>query len=61
MKNLDTSGDGYVDVDEFSAGLKASNIFVSKHEQHTLLRRFDTNGDGKISMEEFYNTLAAAF
>jgi hypothetical protein len=36
------------------------NIFVSQHEEHTLLRRFDINGDGKISMEEFYNTLAAS-
>jgi Ca2+-binding EF-hand superfamily protein len=37
------------------------NIFVSKQEEHTLLRRFDVNGDGKVSMEEFYNTLAANF
>jgi Ca2+-binding EF-hand superfamily protein len=35
------------------------NIFITKHEEHALLRRFDTNGDGKVSMEEFYNTLAA--
>jgi Ca2+-binding EF-hand superfamily protein len=37
------------------------NIFVSKQEEHTLLRRFDVNGNGKVSMEEFYNTLAANF
>jgi Ca2+-binding EF-hand superfamily protein len=36
------------------------NIFLSQHEEHTLLRRFDMNGDAKISMEEFYNTLAAS-
>lgn len=37
------------------------NIFVTDHEEHTLMRRFDHNGDGKISMEEFYNTLAQEF
>lgn len=36
-------------------------IFVSNHEEHTLMRRFDKNGDGVISMEEFYNTLADVF
>lgn len=61
MKVLDKNNDGFVDVNEFSAGLKSLNIFCSKHEEHALLRRFDQNGDGKISMEEFYNTLAASF
>jgi len=37
------------------------NIFVSNHEEHTLMRRFDKNGDNVISMEEFYNTLAEVF
>jgi Ca2+-binding EF-hand superfamily protein len=37
------------------------NIFLSKHEEHTVLRRFDVANDGKISMEEFYNTLAQNF
>ena len=36
-------------------------IFVSNHEEHTLMRKFDKNGDGVISMEEFYNTLADVF
>jgi Ca2+-binding EF-hand superfamily protein len=37
------------------------NIFVTNHEEHTLMRRFDRNGDGLISMEEFYNTLADVY
>lgn len=60
MKILDKNNDGFVDVSEFSAGLKTLQIFCSPHEEHTLLRRFDVNGDGKISMEEFYNALAAS-
>jgi Ca2+-binding EF-hand superfamily protein len=36
------------------------DIYLSDHEQHTLMRRFDHNGDGEVSLEEFYNTLAAS-
>ena len=61
MKTLDRNNDGFVDIEEFGAGLEQLNIFTSNHEQHTLLRKFDVNGDGKVSMEEFYNTLAAMF
>ena len=34
-------------------------IYLSNHEEHTLMRRFDHNCDGVISLEEFYNTLAS--
>jgi len=61
MKTLDANNDGFVDASEFCNALKGLNIFITKHEEHALLRRFDTNGDGKVSMEEFYNTLAANF
>jgi len=55
---LDKNGDGVISFKEFSDGLKSLNIFVTDHEEHTLMRKFDRNNDGVISMEEFYNTLA---
>lgn len=61
IKNLDKNGDGVISFKEFCDGLKAMHIFVSNHEEHTLMRRFDHNQDGVISMEEFYNTLAAVY
>jgi len=61
IKYLDKNGDGAITFEEFTIGLKSMNIFVSNHEEHTLMRRFDKNGDNVISMEEFYNTLAEVF
>jgi Ca2+-binding EF-hand superfamily protein len=61
MKTLDKNNDGFVSCEEFNAQLKELNVFITKAEEHTLLRRFDTNGDGKVSMEEFYNCLASNF
>ena len=61
MKTLDPNNDGFVDAQEFTTHLQGLNIFITKHEEHALLRTFDVNGDGKVSMEEFYNTLAANF
>ena len=58
---LDKNGDGSISFEEFCTGLKSMNIFVTNHEEHTLMRKFDHNGDGLISMEEFYNTLAEVF
>ncbi len=61
IAQLDKNGDNVISFKEFCDGLKSMNIFVTNHEEHTLMRRFDKNGDGVISMEEFYNTLAEAF
>lgn len=58
LKKLDKNDDGVIDFAEFTQGLRDMEIFVTDHEEHTLMRRFDHDGDGKISMEEFYNTLA---
>lgn len=51
MKVLDKHNAGFVDIVEFSNGLKSLNIFCTKHEEHSLVRKFDTQGDGKVSME----------
>ena len=61
IKRLDRNGDGVISFEEFTAGLRGMNIFVTDHEEHALMRKFDKNRDGKISMEEFYNTLAESY
>lgn len=58
LATIDKNNDGFIDSFEFVNHLKTLGIFVSRHEEHAIMRRFDVNGDGKISMEEFYNTLA---
>jgi len=59
LRKLDKNDDGVISFREFTQGLRDLDIFVTDHEEHTLMRRFDHNGDGKINMEEFYNALAA--
>ena len=61
LKVLDANNNGFIELNEFVQGLASLNIFLSRHEEHSILRRFDTNQDSKISMEEFYNVLAAHF
>jgi hypothetical protein len=34
-------------------------IYLTNHEEHTLIRRFDPTGEGLISLEDFYNSLSA--
>ena len=44
IKTLDTNNNGVVDIKEFSEGLAKMGIFASKHEEHTLMRKFDESG-----------------
>ena len=46
IKTLDTNNNGVVDIKEFSEGLAKMGIFASKHEEHTLMRKFDETGNG---------------
>lgn len=61
LKSLDKNNDGFVALEEVCVGFKDLGIYLSKHEEHAVLRRFDVNGDGKVSMEELYNCLAGSF
>jgi hypothetical protein len=50
---FDTSGDGFIDVEELRAALAKAGKPVSMQEAKTILDQVDTKGDGKISLEEF--------
>ena len=46
IKTLDTNNNGVVDIKEFSEGLAKMGIYASKHEEHTMMRKFDETGNG---------------
>jgi hypothetical protein len=45
LKKFDKDGNKFVDINEFTAGLRSMNIHITNHEEHALFRRFDVNGD----------------
>ena len=57
FKQFDTSGDGYLQLDELKRAFRAIGLQKRKGEDFELdektFKAFDTNGDGKISLEEF--------
>ena len=61
LKRFDKDGNKFVDLNEFTAGLRQMNIHITNAEEHAVFRRFDMNNDNKISMEELYNVLAQSF
>ena len=56
FKQFDTSGDGFLQMDELKRAFRAIGLQKRKGEDFELdektFKSFDTNGDGKISLEE---------
>ena len=50
---LDTNGDGFLSLDEFSKAPFIAKRNLDEAKQKALFAKIDTNGDGKISPDEF--------
>jgi len=53
FSEFDTSGDGFIDLDELQAALTKAGKPVSQEEAAKILKEVDENGDGQISLAEF--------
>jgi len=53
FKELDASGDGYLDKNELRTLLKKTGRSYTPQEEDSILREADKNGDNKISFREF--------
>lgn len=53
FSQIDTNGDGAIDIDELTADIESKGIGVDASQ---LFSEIDTDGDGKITSEEFENS-----
>eukprot|EP00670_Eutreptiella_braarudii_P007522 CAMPEP_0174290272 /NCGR_PEP_ID=MMETSP0809-20121228/28153_1 /TAXON_ID=73025 ORGANISM="Eutreptiella gymnastica-like, Strain CCMP1594" /NCGR_SAMPLE_ID=MMETSP0809 /ASSEMBLY_ACC=CAM_ASM_000658 /LENGTH=751 /DNA_ID=CAMNT_0015388809 /DNA_START=96 /DNA_END=2351 /DNA_ORIENTATION=+ len=53
----DSSGNGYLDYEEFAAIIERLQLPIAEQEILTLMRHFDRNSDGQISWTEFMDTV----
>ena len=56
FKAIDTSGDGYLQRNEWSTYLKVCGTYVSDSQAQQSFDSIDTNKDGKLSLEEYIAT-----
>jgi len=61
FKMLDPNGDGNITVQEFTAGMAAMNIFVSKDEILDIMGSVDEDDDQEVDFDEFVHLMHANF
>lgn len=60
FKEFDTSGDGFIDVNELQAALAKAGKPISAEEAENILTKVDMNNDSLISLEEFKSVFKLA-
>lgn len=60
FKEFDTSGDGFIDVNELQAALAKAGKQISAEEAESIMKKVDTNNDSLISLEEFKSVFSLA-
>ena len=60
FREFDTSGDGFIELDELQVALEKAGKSVSRAETQEILNRLDENSDNKISLDEFKQLLKLA-
>jgi Ca2+-binding EF-hand superfamily protein len=46
IRTLDKNGSGFVDLDQFKSGISENKIYLTDHEEHTIIRHFDSTNTG---------------
>lgn len=57
FRNLDTSGNGKLDIKELEAGLAKIGFFPKIVDLQALVKRYDLDGDNQLSFDEFLRSL----
>ena len=57
FRQFDANGDGAIDFNEMSNGLKSSGVLLTVQEIETIFAVADQDGDGQVSMAEFVQLL----
>lgn len=57
FRKFDANGDGAIDFNEMSNGLKSSGVLLTVQEIETIFAVADQDGDGQVSMAEFVQLL----
>ena len=58
FERFDTSGDGFIDLDDLGAVFKSLNIELSRPELQDVMDSFDLDGDDRLDKKEFFQIMS---